>query len=72
MKTEEKKEERMKKAGIEVIELLYGKDLTYGEGINTLTQCLASLIACNPDKRKRNETLACVIMSLTESVATFE
>ena len=72
MKTEEEKEERMNKAGIEVIDLLYGKYLTCGEGIITLTQCLASLIISNPDKRKRNETLAAVLMSLTESVATFD
>lgn len=61
----------VKEAGMEVIELLYGKYLTCGEGIITLTQCLASLIASNPDKRKRNEALAAVLMSLTEMVATF-
>lgn len=82
MKTEEEKKERkerMNKADMEVIELLCGKYLTCGEGIITLTQCLASLIASNPDKRKRNETMACVIisltavlMSLTESMARLE
>lgn len=71
MKTEEEKEERMTKAGMEVIELLYGKDLTCGEGIITLTQCLASLIASNPDKRKRNEAIDNVLRLLTEMVATF-
>ncbi len=71
MKTEEEKEERKNKADMEVIGFLCDKDLTYGEGINTLTQCLASLIASNPDKRKRAEALVYVITSLTEMVATF-
>lgn len=62
----------MNKAGMEVIELLYGKYLTCGEGIITLIRCLASLIASNPDKRKRNETLACVTILLTKSVARLE
>lgn len=72
MKTEEEKEERMNKAGMEVIDLLSGKYLTYGEGIITLTKLLASLIASNPDKRERHEALACASILLTKMVATFE
>lgn len=72
MKTEEEKEERIKKAGMEMIDLLVDRNLTTGEGIIALTRCLAGLIASVPDKGKRNKTLACVIMSLTESVATLE
>lgn len=71
MKTEEK-EERMKKAGVEVMELLVRRVLTNGEGIITLTHCLASLIANNPDKRKRDNTLAATVILLTESMARLE
>lgn len=72
MKTEEEKDERMNKAGMEVIGLLGGRDFTNGEGIVILARCLASLIASNPDRRKRNETFAAALMLLTESVARME
>ena len=75
MKTEEEKEEkeeRMNKAGMEVIELLGGKYPAYGQSIITLTKCLALLIASNPDKRTRHEMLMYALMSLTEMVETFE
>lgn len=71
MKTEEK-EERIRKACAEVIDLLADWDFTYGEGTVILTQCLASLITCSPDKRERNETMVACIMSLTESAARLE
>lgn len=71
MKTEEKGE-RIRKACAEVMELLGREVLTNGEGIITLTRCLASLIASNPDKEKRQKTMGACIMVLTESVARIE
>lgn len=71
METEELRE-RMNEACAEVIELLRRRDLTAGEAIITLTRCLASLIASNPDKGKRDETLAATVMLLTKTVTRLE
>ncbi len=71
MKTKEKGE-RMAKASMEVIELLGDGGFTNGESIIILVRCLASLIVANPDKGKRDETLAAGIMLLTETVARLE
>lgn len=71
METEEKYE-RMEKAGMEVIELLGRREFTNGEGIIILTGLLASLIASNPGKGKRDETLDGSVMLLTETVTRLE
>ena len=68
MKTEEEKDERMKKVAVEVIELLGDGKLTTGESIIILTRCLASLIASNPDKGKINKTMAAAVTLLKETV----
>lgn len=57
---------------MEVMELLDDGDFTNGEGIVILARCLASLIASNPDKGKRDKTLAYAVMALTEAVARLE